>query len=128
VAVVLRNLVSNAVKFSKAGTRVTIALSLSISLEEGEGDCAEDGGGGGGVGGGACWSSLFPSFTAPAKKYSPTSSSSSSPCEYIKIEVRDEGVGLDPKNLPRLFSDIVQFDANVNQGRERGFLTLSLTL
>jgi len=103
---VLRNLLSNALKFSTAKSRVEIICSLSEAV---------GGGGGGGEtagegGGGARSSSKVEALVAS------TSSSSSSQYRYLRIEVRDFGVGIASANISRLFNEVVQFDVNKLQG------------
>ena len=45
----------------------------------------------------------------------------------VSIQVKDSGVGIAKENLPKIFNEIVQFDANKNQGGGGGTIIIMLS-
>eukprot|EP00597_Dinobryon_sp_UTEXLB2267_P001423 CAMPEP_0170066180 /NCGR_PEP_ID=MMETSP0019_2-20121128/5969_1 /TAXON_ID=98059 /ORGANISM="Dinobryon sp., Strain UTEXLB2267" /LENGTH=549 /DNA_ID=CAMNT_0010273195 /DNA_START=444 /DNA_END=2089 /DNA_ORIENTATION=+ len=94
---VLRNFVSNALKFTPSGGNIKVEMRI--------GDLR----------------SLQSDHGKPTKKSSQEWVDSIffqevPPSEWIEISVTDTGVGIAPENLHRVFNEIIQFNPNQNQG------------
>lgn len=90
---VMRNLMSNALKFTPSGSSVTVAMRIVEQPFSTEKDVS-------------LLDTLFPRRQ--------TNYSSSNP--WLEISVRDEGVGIEPQYLPRIFNEVLQINPNKNQG------------
>ena len=97
---VMRNFISNALKFSSAGGSITVAMKIAEEpqLAVVETDV---------FGRIADFLSLF-----CREKYSSLLVSD----PWLEISVKDDGVGIEPEYLPRIFNEVLQINPNKNQG------------
>jgi signal transduction histidine kinase/ActR/RegA family two-component response regulator len=99
IAQVLRNLVSNAVKFSPSGGKVDVFAEVIVNNNS--------------ITRSSRLSTIIKQSIGAAQVYAADSINSDS---VVRVVVRDSGFGISAENQQKLFNEIVQFHANTQQG------------
>ncbi len=106
---VIRNFLSNAIKFTKSGDTICVRISLVDEVNNVSSSSSSS----------FSSKSVVNFLRGSAKNFSLASITPQ--VTWLRIEVEDTGVGIAASNLPRLFREIVQFDANkLQQGKGSG--------
>ena len=107
----LTNLLSNAIKFSPAGGTIWLTAELAPGDRELEGD-------------GEIGEMIAPKAIKPKSKIQNPKSPNSTP--YITFQIKDQGQGIPPNKLERVFERFQQVDAS--DSRSKGGAGLGLTI